>query len=394
MEQHSERKHALLSASGADRWMNCTPSARLEEKFEESTSSSYAMEGTLAHEIADVGLRFQSGQIDKSIFDKEMRKLRKQDLYGPEMEDETQKYIDIVLKDFKALQKNDPGAKLLVEERFDFSHLVEQGFGTGDGTLISAPLLIISDLKYGKGIRVDADDNSQLKLYALGALRKYELAFDIQMVRMQIIQPRLDHFSTFEMSVEDLLHWGSSQVRPKAAKAYQGLGVQKAGDWCKWCKVKAMCATLAARNIKLAQMEFEEPRLMKDHQILEVYGQLDMLLDWANAVKKHMLDEAQKGKQWKGYKLVEGRSNRKWTSEEEVKKVLEKKGYDETSYLIEKLANLTTIEKLVGKANMNDVLGKVIIKPPGAPTLVPNSDKRPAIGVEQAKIDFQDDFDF
>lgn len=385
---HSARKHALLSASGASRWLNCTPSARLEEKFEDKRSV-YADEGTLAHEFGDIEIRHKLGLISKKVYNAEIAKLRKHELYSPEIEPEIAKYVEIVLEAYNVAKQKNPDAVILVEQRLDFSHLVEQGFGTGDCVIIADGVLDVIDLKYGKGVKVDADDNPQLKLYGSGALKEYELLYDIRTVRLTIVQPRLDHVSTWEISVEDLIAWGENEVKPKALKAYAGEGEQTPGEWCKFCKAKAVCRGLANENMKLAAFEFQDPHLLSDKEVIEIYGQLPLLQDWANSVSSYMLDEALKGKKWPGYKLVEGRSSRKWLDEAKVIEVL-KKDYNEDEYMVSKLAGISVIEKLVGKANFGPKFNEFIVKPPGAPTLVPESDKRPAIGVEQAKIDFKD----
>lgn len=388
--EHSSRKHALLSASGSSRWLNCTPSARLEDKYNESnpsTTSVYAEEGTLAHEFGDISLRFKLGQIEEKIYKKEIAKLRKHKLYSEEMEPEVDKYINICMELYQDAIKRTPDAVAMVEERLDFSHLVEQGFGTGDFNMVADGILDVADLKYGKGVKVDAEKNSQLMLYGSGALRQFEMLYDIHTVRLHIIQPRLDHYSVWEIKAEDLIKWGEKEVKPKASKAYLGEGIQQAGNWCKWCKVKGMCATLAAKNVKLAQHEFKDPHLLTDDQIAQVFGQIPMLVDWANAVGDHMLNEALKGKSWKGYKIVEGRSLRKFTNPDEVMKKLQE-DYDEEKYTKTSLLGIGAIEKLVGKKDFNSKLGSFVIKPPGKPTLVPMSDKRPAMGIEQAKEDF------
>ncbi len=387
--EHSTRAHALLSASGASRWMNCTPSARLEEKFDESSTSTFAAEGTLAHEFGDVNLRFKNGEITKKILNSELKKLRKDKHYTSEMEGEVDKYVTIVMEAFAVAKARTPDAKLLIEERVDFSHLVEKGFGTGDVCIVADGFLDVIDLKYGKGVKVDADKNPQLMLYGSGALRNFDIVYDIHTVNLVIVQPRLDHLSEWKISTEDLIEWGQKEVKPKAAKAYQGKGVQKAGDHCKWCKVKAMCATLAAVNVKLAQHDFKDPHLLTESQVLGVYKQIPMLVDWANAVGKHLLDEAVKGKKWQGLKLVEGRSNRKWTDEKKVQEALIENLFDEKEFTTTKLQGITEVEKLVGKSEFPTILGSLVIKPQGKPTLVPMSDKRQAMGVEQAKEDFK-----
>lgn len=389
---HSTRKHALLSASGASRWLNCTPSARLEEKFEESSPSStsvYAEEGTLAHEFGDINLRKAAGQITKKVYDAEIKKLRAHELYTDEMEGEVDKYVTYVLETLAVARQSTSDAVLMIEERLDFSHLVEQGFGTGDAGVIANGVAEIIDLKYGKGIRVSAEENPQLMLYASGALRGFELLYDIHTIRMTIVQPRLDHISSWEISVKDLIKWGEQTVKPAATKAYSGKGLQKAGDHCKWCKVKAMCATLAAKNVALARHEFKDPHLLTEKQLIEVFAQIPMLQDWANAVGDHLLAEALKGKQWPGYKVVEGKSQRKWIDEKGVVKTLMEKKYTADQFMVSKLAGIPAIEKLIGKKEFPGVLGSLVVIPPGKPTLVPASDKRPAMGIEQAKMDFK-----
>lgn len=386
---HSGRKHALLSASGASRWMNCTPSARLEDKFQESTST-YAEEGTLAHEFGDINLRYMNGEIDKKVLDQELKRLRSHELYSDEMEEEVDKYILYVWETLASAQRTTSDAELKIEEKLDFSHLVEKGFGTGDASVIADGVLEIIDLKYGKGIKVDAEENPQLKLYGSGALRQWELLYDIHTVRLTIVQPRLDHISTWDISAEDLISWGEKIVKPTAAKAYKGEGKQKAGDWCRFCKVKAMCATLAAKNVKLAQHDFRDPHLLSEQQIIEVYKQIPMLTDWASAVADYVLSEAVNGKQWPGYKLVEGRSNRKWSDEEAIKKVLAEEGFKQEDYIKMSLEGIGKIEKLLGKPEFAKKLGKLVIKPQGKATLAGINDKRPAMGLEQAKEDFKD----
>ena len=391
---HSARKHALLSASGASRWLACTPSARLEEKFEESspsTSSVYADEGTLAHEFGDLNLRKAAGRISDSVFDKEIKELRKHPLYSSEMEGEVDKYVTYVLEAFSEAKQKTPDTVLMIEERLDFSHLVEQGFGTGDAGIIADGVLEIVDLKYGKGIRVEAEENPQLMLYGSGALKSFELMYDIHTIKMTIVQPRLDHISSWEIPVKELISWGEKTVKPAAAKAYLGQGLQKAGDHCKWCKVKAMCATLAAKNIALARHEFKDPHLLTEKQLLEVYKQQPMLVDWVDSVSEYLLAEALKGKQWPGYKVVEGRSQRKWVDETQVATTLLDLEYTADKFMVSKLAGIPAIEKLVGKKEFPVLLGELVVTPPGKPALVPESDKRPAMGIEQAKLDFKDE---
>ena len=388
--EHSTRKHALLSASGSSRWLKCTPSARLEEKFEESKQSIYAREGTLAHEFADIKLRHLNGEISEKILNKELLKLRKEELYTEEMEPEVQKYIDAVWEAFLVAKSRNPDAILLIEERFDFTHLVEKGFGTGDATIISDDLLDIWDLKYGKGIRVDAEDNSQLMLYGSGALRKFDLLYDIKKVRLNIGQPRLDHISSWELSTRKLETWGEKQVKPKALKAYAGEGRKSAGSWCRWCKVKAMCNTLAKHNIKLAQHEFKDPHLLTNLELTEIYKQQPMLVDWVNAVGRHLLSQALQGKKVPGYKVVEGRSNRKWSDDKAVQTILEQELYETQDFSDTKVKGIPAIEKLLGKHDFNALVVNYVVKPPGKATLVSESDSRPDYNLSSAQADFAD----
>lgn len=385
---HSARKHALLSASGADRWMHCTPSARLEENFTEK-SSVYAEEGTLAHEFGNVYLMHEAGQITTKILNQELRKLRKHDLYTEEMEPEVDKYVEIVMEKFNAAKQHTPDAELLIEERLDFSHIVEQGFGTGDANIVADKVLDVNDLKYGKGVQVDAEMNAQLMLYGLGALRKFDMMFDIETVRLSIIQPRLDHYSTWEISVEDLIAWGENQVKPKAKMAYNGEGEHVPGSWCKFCKAKPVCRALAEQNLQLAKYEFRSSDTLEDHEILDILKQVEPFTDWIKAVTAYALDEALKGKKWDGYKLVAGRSVRKWKDEEEVKKILIENKFKYNQFMQSKLGGITHIQALVGKKNIDTLLGTQIIKPEGAPTLVPASDKRTELNsLEKAQEEF------
>jgi hypothetical protein len=388
---HTARKHALLSASGAKRWLNCTPSAKLEEKYHESTSSSYAAEGTLAHEIADITLRQRAGEVDDKVYAKELAKLKKSELFNPEMLDYVEVYVNLIMEAFTEAKQTTPDAILSVEERVNYSYLVPEGFGTSDAIIIADGTLRISDFKYGKGVMEHAEDNPQLRLYALGALQRFDLEYDIYKVRMEIIQPRLGHYSYSEMLVEELTNWAEKEVKPKAKLAYAGEGVQKAGDWCRWCNVKGMCATLAAENVKLARHAFKDPHLLTDAQIVEVFKQIPMLTDWANAVGEHMLKEAIAGKQWKGYKVVEGGSKRKWIDEAKAIEKLKQADYAETDYLVTKLAGIGAIEKLIGKTNFTKELSECVVKPQGKPTLAPESDKRPIMDkAERAKAAFRE----
>lgn len=386
--KHSDRKHAILSASGASRWMNCTPSARIEERIKESRSI-HADEGTLAHEFANIELEKHFERITQKEYNREIKKLRKHTLYYDGMEDEVAKYTEYVIEAFNvANQSSSGGATIQIEEKLDFSHIVEQGFGTGDSVIIADGVMEISDLKFGKGVKVFAEKNSQLMLYGLGALRIFDLAYDIQTVRLTIFQPRLDNVDSWDISVEDLHKWAEEEVKPKSELAYEGEGELKVGDWCKFCKAKAMCRAMAEHNLELAKHEFRDPHRLSEEEFLEIYSRIDMLVDWANSIGEFMLSEAISGKNWPGFKVVEGRANRKWSNEDQVIETLMNLGYSGPEYLKTSLKGIPEIEKLVGKTDFAPNLSSLVIKPQGAPTLVPESDKRPAMGIEQAKRDF------
>lgn len=387
---HKERAHALLSASGASRWMNCTPSARLEDAEKtEDTGSVYAQEGTLAHELGDLNLQLWHADCAGRIkIRAQIAELRKDKLYTDEMEEQVQKYTDYVGEQFTAAKKSDRSSILIIEEKVPLPY--EGGFGTCDANVISDGVLEIIDLKYGKGVKVSAVDNPQLKLYGLGALEIYDFIYSVDKVRLTIVQPRLDHISSWEISAEDLLQWCEDEVKPKAKLAFAGEGETCAGDWCKWCKVKAKCRALANQNLAIAKHEFKDPKLLTDDEILEVYKQISTLTDWANSVSAHVLAEALAGKKWEGYKLVEGRSVRKWKDQKETIEHFRKMGLPSTDYSEPKLFGIGAMEKKLGKVRFaEEVAPKCVIKPQGKPTIALDSDKRPALGIELAKEEFK-----
>lgn len=394
---HSTRKHALLSASGASRWLSCTPSARLEERFENVTTD-YAAEGTLAHEFADIGVRFLSGQMTKRDYNKAIEVFRKHHLYTDEMEDEVQVHIDYVLEQFNEAKRLTKDAILVVEEKLDLTDYIEEGFGTGDDLIIANGVLEIIDLKYGKGIRVSAQDNSQLKVYGLGALRKYEMMYDIKVVKLTIVQPRMDSISSWEISTEDLLDWGENVVAPKAIEAYSGQGKFVPGDWCRFCKAKANCKAVAELNLAACKLDFKkiaEPKIelnnvqvLEDNEILDLFEKASQIKSWLEAVEAHVKQLALEGKNWEGYKMVAGKSSRKWSDQEAVLEALREADLDPESFVNRKLKGITIVEKELGKPTFQALLADYIIKPEGAPTLVPLSDKRKALGNDSAIEDF------
>lgn len=388
---HSNRAHAVLSASGSSRWLNCTPSARLEEKFP-NKSSDYAQEGTLAHEFSEYVLRKDLGKISKKEFEKEYSKIKNSEFYSEEMDEYVQVHVDYVLEQLRQSNKTTKGSSIiLIEERVNLSEYIEEGSGTCDVMIIGDGVLEVIDLKYGKGVRVSAEENSQLKLYGLGALDLVSLMYDIHTVKLTIVQPRMDSISSFEISVPDLKKWAEDFVIPRAELAFKGEGEQVTGDWCKFCKAKSVCRKLAEENLEIMKHEFSDPKELSDSEILDIYKKSSKISDWLNSIAEHIFNEALNGKKWDGYKLVEGRSNRVFSDPEKVEQKLIELKFNPEDYIISKLAGIGQIEKLVGKNKIDSILGDLIIKPPGKPTLAPDYDKRPEFGTNQAKIDFAEE---
>lgn len=386
--QHSKRAHALLSASSAPRWLNCTPSPRLEEGFK-NESSSFAEEGTLAHEFAEAVLRRSLNLITNNEFTVKILEIEKSKYYSDEMCDYVDSHVDYVLQQYEEAKRLDPYAIILIEERVDITHLIEEGFGTCDVIIIALGAMEIIDLKYGLGVRVDAQDNSQLKLYASGALEKHDLLYDIHTVKLTITQPRMDSISSWELSAEDLREWGENVVKPTAVIAYEGSGEQKTGDWCKFCKASARCKAQNDLALEAAQKAFTDPQLLTDEELIEVYTKIPNIDKWFKSVADYVYKEALDGKKWEGLKLVEGQSRRAWTDEEAVKNVLYG-NYKIGDFINQKVKGIGDIEKLVGKKNFPVMFGELVKANKTSPSLVPASDKRP----EMQKVEyFNDDFE-
>jgi hypothetical protein len=366
--------------------VNCPPSARLEEK-EADNSSSFAAEGTLAHELAEVDIRtrtFIGSRTEQNKLKKERSQLQKSEYYSSDMDGYVETYVDYVLEAYHLAKKKTKDAVLKVEERTDFSYLVPEGFGTSDANIIADDQLEIIDLKYGKGVKVDAIGNDQLRLYALGLLRKFQLIYDIQEVKMTIVQPRLNHIDSEVLTVGELIDYSEAVILPAAQKAWNGQGDQTPGEWCKFCKVKAKCRALHDHNLALAASDFADPYTLSDTEIVEAYAQSSLLTDWVNALSNYMLKEALDGKKWPGYKLVEGRSVRKWADEQKALKVLTKE-FSLEEVTNTKIKGIGEIEKLLGREELATL--NLTIKPQGKPTLAPEGDKRPEFN--NAKTDFQ-----
>jgi len=386
----TERKHAILSASGAYRWLACPPSARLEEQFAETTST-YAEEGTLAHGIAEQKLRFLLKQISAQDYAQALQIFEKNEFYSASMLDYIETYTSIAMEKVNEAKARSADAVVLLEQKLDFSDWVPEGFGTGDVVVISDGVLEIIDLKYGKGVPVAAEDNAQMRLYALGALATFDSLYDIKTVRMTIVQPRLDSISSDEIPAETLYWWADTELIKRAQLAWEGKGEFQAGEHCRFCRARYTCRARAEANLELAKMEFKKPELLTDEEIGEVLKQADELKAWVSDVFDYALVQARDhGKKFPGWKLVEGRSVRQYADEDTVAKKLTEAGYKEEQIYEKKLWGITAMEKLLGKALFNELLGGLVIKPPGKPTLVPEADKRPEINsIAAAMADFQ-----
>jgi transcription elongation factor Elf1 len=381
--------HAKLSASGSKRWLTCTPSARLEEQFPGDTTSVYAEEGTLAHSLGEAKLSLEFGKITKAKYSKEVKKIEKHELYDHTMPDYVDLYVNYVIERFNEAKKRSSDAIIALEQRLDFSHLVPEGFGTGDTVIIADGTMEIIDLKYGKGVEVDSEDNTQMMLYALGALNEYEFLYDIQDVQMTIVQPRLDSISTSIISVRDLYEWAYNYLVPRAKLAWDGEGEFLAGDHCKFCKARYNCKARADQNLELAKYEFATCELLSDVEIADILTRVDNFKSWVKDIEEFSLNEAIKGKKWPGFKLVEGRSNRAYVDEIQVADKLKSCGYDEAVLFEKKLYGITAMEKTIGKKQFGTILEGLVIKPQGKPTLAPESDKRQELNLNSAVEDFK-----
>lgn len=370
-------KHALLSASSSHRWLNCNPSARLEQEFADRETEA-AAEGTAAHALAEHKLR-------KALKMRTKKPISKYD--SDEMDAYTDGYVEFVLEQLAEAKKDCKDPLILVEQKLDFSCFVPDGFGTGDCIIIADKTLHIIDLKYGQGILVEAEGNPQMMLYALGALRLFGSLYDIETVSMTIYQPRRENVSTWSIPVDALMEWTENTLKPKAELAFKGEGEFQPGSWCTFCKAAVKCRARAEAKLQLAQYEFAMPPLLTDEEIEDILARLDDLTKWANEIQAYAQNAAiNHGKNWRGFKLVESRTNRKYTDEEAVAQAAKDAGYHDIYK--HSLITITEMERLMGKKTFAEVLGALVVKPQGKPTLVPASDKRPAITSSGAKQDF------
>lgn len=371
-------KHAYLSASSSHRWLSCPPSAKLCAATPDQ-ASPYAREGTDAHTLCEYKVLTALG---KKLPDP----VPNLDYYNQEMENCATEYCSYVMEQLEVIRQTCPDTQIMVEQRLDFSRWVPEGFGTGDCVIVADDILHIIDYKHGLGILVEADHNPQMMCYALGALELFDGIYDISTIRMTIFQPRRDNVSTYECSKEELLSWADNTLAPTAALALSGQGEFAAGDHCQFCKVKATCRKRAEHNLELAKYDFAMPDTLDKLEIAAILAKADSLTAWANDIKEYALQQALSGVAYDGFKVVEGKANRKYSDDAAVAATIINAGYDPYE---KKLLGITAMTSMLGKKKFEDLLGSLVIKPQGKPTLVPESDKRAPLNT--AKDDFKEE---
>ena len=361
----SYNAHSIYSASGSHRWMACTPSALLEQQFPNQTSI-YADEGTAAHDLVEHKLK-------KALKMRSKKPVSKYD--SDEMDEYADIYVAYCLGLIEKAKESCKDVQILIEQKLDFSDYISEGFGTGDLIVVGSGTLYVVDFKYGKGVIVSAERNSQMMLYALGALSIFDMLYELDKICMVVIQPRVDNFSTYEMDRDDLLKWAEEELKPKALLASKGEGEFCAGEHCRFCRAKNQCRARAVKNMELLKYEFAEPALLTDDEVAKIISVADELSKWAGDIYTYASALAiNEGKVWDGYKLVQGRSNRKYVDEKAVAETAKTAGYSDIYK--QNLITITEMEKLMGKKKFTEILGALVEKPTGKLTLVPESDKR------------------
>lgn len=370
------QKHALLSASSAHRWLHCPPSAKLTAGVTEAPSEA-ALQGTAAHALAEHKLR-------RAL--KQQSKRPVSEYEDDEMDTYTNDYVSYVLEQYEQAKQATPGAVIYIEQHLDFSHVVPGGFGTGDCLVVADGALHVIDLKYGLGVLVEAEWNPQMMLYAIGALALFDALYDIEQVALTVFQPRRENVSTWTISVTELNKWAEHTLKPAAELAANGEGEFCAGTWCQFCRIASTCRARAEAILELAKFEFAPPAELSADEVADVLAQIPGLTRWASDVQDYALSQALSGERYEGFKLVAGRSIRKYTDETAVAEAAKAAGYRDIYK--RSLLTITAMEKLMGKKQFSEILGNLVVKPEGKPTLVPLSDKRPELQISTAADDF------
>lgn len=372
--------HARFSPSSGSRYLNCPPALLLEEQFPDE-QSPYAAEGSAGHRMAEY-------LINKHL--KRRDKRPTSDYFSDELLEAVDDYVAYVIGQIEEAKRICKSPMFAVEQKVSLQERIKDCFGTVDIAIVTTKKIQIIDLKLGKGVTVDAEKNVQLMIYGLGMLDMVEMLYDIETIELTIVQPRIEHFSDWEISAEELKVWGKEVLEPGARNALEGTGDFKAGEHCRFCKARFQCRARAEEYLKLAQLEFKEPDLLTDDEMADVLSKADALKKWAEEVYAFAQNEAvTHHKEWPGFKLVLGRTNRKYTDEEEVAEAAKKAGY--TDIFKSTLIGITEMERLMGKKKFKEILGNFVYKPEGKVTLVPESDKREAVKESTAEADFKED---
>lgn len=382
--------HAILSPSAASRWLACTPSARFEQSLDDK-GSIFAQEGTLAHSLGELMINYKLGRTKKADYKKQLTKIAESEYYSESMHEYCDGYAAFVMEKFAEAQAKTKDAQIFLEVKLDMTKYVPEGFGTSDVVIVADHTAFKIDLKYGKGVPVSAVQNKQLMLYALGVLDKFEFLYAIDNIELTIYQPRIDNIESWSITVKELEQWAENELKPKAQLAFDGKGEHVPGPHCGFCKGKAVCKALADSMLELAKHDFAESKTLTDEEISNIMSKTKMFTSWLDAVNDYALDQAvNHGKMWPGYKLVEGRSNRKYIDETQVAEKLLQSGIKEENIYTKKILSITALESEIGKKEFAVLLDGLIIKPQGKPTLAVESDKRPAFNSNDAAIkDFE-----
>ena len=373
-------RHARLAPSGSYIWMNCPPSVRLSEKYED-VATVYAQEGTEAHCLCEYTLKTALG--DKPPDPRPDLKF-----YDQIMQDAADGYAEMVLEHYERLRAVDPEAQVFVEEHIDFSEYVPGGFGTSDAIVIGDDEMVVCDFKFGKGIEVSAEGNTQLMCYGLGAYLLLGPIYEVSRILLVIYQPRISNYSSWEISAEDLIAWAENELRPKALLADAGEGEYAAGEWCRFCRARCTCRERAQKNLEMMRYDFKLPPELNDREVSDILSISDDLESWVNDIRDYAVRTILAGDTIEGWKIVEGRSNRKYSDEAKAAEAVSKAGFNPYT---KEILGITAMTKLLGKKKFTEILGKYVIKPQGKPVLVRADDKRPEYDISKTFFSEVDD---